>query len=113
MVLCNMKSETKIQERQYFGLLGLDRLPLVIKVINFCISAVVGINLAFDAWWGRPSYIPSTFLPLVFAWPLSAIVIWLRLTGIKWIWCLVACGVIFVGYFILDTLTSMVAQLGS
>jgi len=106
-----MKSETKNQERKYFGLLGLDRLPLVIKVINFCISTVIGINLAFDSWWGRPSYLSPLFLPLIFAWPLSAIVIWLRLTGIRWIWCLVACGVIFVGYFILDTLTSIVGHL--
>ena len=106
-----MKSETENHERKYFGLLGLDRLPLVIKVINFCVSAVIGINLAFDAWWGRPSYIPASFLPLVFAWPLSAIVIWLRVTGIRWVWCLVACGVIFAGYYVLETLTSIVGHL--
>jgi len=110
-----MKSETKNQERRYFGLLGLDRLPSVIKVMNFCVSAVIGINLAFDSWYshfyrGIPSYISPPFLPLIFAWPLCGIVIWLRLTGVRWLWCLIACGVILVGYYILQALTLAVAH---
>jgi hypothetical protein len=86
-IICiQMNSETTNQERQHFGLLGLDKLPTVVKIINLCISTVVGIALAYDSWIshffrGMPSYISPPFLPLIFAWPVCGILLWLRLTG--------------------------------
>jgi len=110
-----MNSDTANQEKQYFGLIGLDKLPLVVKTINFCISTVIGINLAFDSWYshfyrGIPSYISPPFLPLIFAWPLCGIMLWLRLTGIKWVWCLLASGIILVGYYMLQVLALAIGQ---
>ncbi len=104
-----MKSVTTNQEKQYYGLLGLDRLPLVVKILNFTISIIIGANLAFDSWSmhfyrGIPSYVSPPFLLLIFAWPLCGILIWLRLTGTRWFWCFLAGGLVIVWYRILQIL---------
>jgi len=102
------------QEKQYYGLLGLDRLPRVVKIINLCVSVTIGSGLAFISWFdhiydGVPSYISLPFLPLVFAWPLCAVLLWLRLTGIRWFWCLIASAVLLVGYCMLHILGVLIA----
>lgn len=110
-----MNSIAPSQDKHYFGLLGLDRFPLIFKIINFCISIVVGLILAFDSWYshfyrGIPSYISPPFLPFIFAWPICGILLWLRLTGIRWLWCLVAAGIILIGYYMLQVLAISVGE---
>src|SRR5215217_913632 len=90
-----MSTGTFSEEEPYFGLLGLDRLSPVLKTINFSISTIVGIYLAFHSWSPHffqymPSYTDPLFLIFILGWPLCGILIWLRLTGIRWFWCLMA-----------------------
>ena len=110
-----MKNEATNQKKQYYGLLGLDRLPWSVKVMNFIVSIPVGIYLAFDSWFshfyrGFPFYIAPPFLSLIFAWPLCGILLWLRLTGIRWVWCFVAAVMILLGYYMLQIIALAIGE---
>ncbi len=89
----------------YAGLLGLDRLPAIVKLVNCGVTVGLGIILAVDSWaphLGRDIYFrwhPLNWpLVLLFSWPLCTAVIWLRLTGLRWRWAFLAAAMICVAY---------------
>ena len=95
----------------YAGLLGLDRLPALAKLANWAATIGLGTLLALFSWrhhLGREVYYqwhPLNWpLLLLFTWPLCAAVIWLRLTGLRWRWALLAAALICVGYAVLSGL---------
>ena len=107
-----MNNNATNQEKQYYGLLGLDRLPRNVKIMNLSVSVTISIGFAYISWFshiyeGLPSYIALPFLPLLFAWPLCALLLWLRLTGVRWFWCLVAGFALIAGYCVLHILGSI------
>lgn len=109
---------TEMQEEPYLGLMGLDKLNPSLKVINFVITTVVGIGLAFFSWYPRLyndvvdyQFSPFTWpLIFLFAWPLCAIILWLRITGIRWFWSFVAGIFVSLLYYLLHLLADAVGN---
>ena len=102
------------QEKPYTGLLGLDELPLAIKVPNFLFTVLAGTVIAFFSYFS-PVYFRNTLWPFVFlfAWPGCVLMLWLRLTGIKWHWGLLAVFLVFILFSILESMfESLAASMG-
>ena len=110
-----------IQEKQYSGLLGLDNIHPALKATNFLVSIIIGIMLAFKSWFqalafNRAIYDFEPFSwPLIFllAWPLCAVILWLRLTGLKWRWGFLAGVLVVIIYFVLSAILNAIARMMS
>ena len=109
------------QEAAYRGLLGLDSLPLLLRGLNFLLTVIVGGVLAFQSWrpelYRNPAvydFYPFTW-PVLFllAWPLYAVPLWLRLTGLKWRWGFLAAGLALLLYFTLSSIADAIAWMMS
>lgn len=70
----------------YRGLLGLDKLPIEIKVLNWVICIIVATYLAFKSYFNVEFSMRNFPLLdwLAIASPICIAVAWLRLTGIQW-----------------------------
>ena len=95
------------------GLLGLDGVHPVLKIVNFVLTLIIGVVLAFQAWFdelfygNRAIYHFEPFawpLLFLFAWPLCAIILWLRIMGLRWRWGFLAALLIFISYFVLSVI---------
>jgi hypothetical protein len=108
-------------EKPYMGLLGLDRLHPGLKVVNFIVTVIAGIVLAFQSWFyelysNRAIYHFEPFawpLLFLFAWPVCAAILWLRFTGLKWRWGILAAILIFTIYFIMSAIFEAIAWMMS
>jgi len=87
-------------EKPYAGLLGLDTLPNSLKTLNTLATIVIGAALFSNSWPFTldrgPAYSWWPFswtLIFIYAWPTTAILLWLRLTGLRWRQGLVAVGI--------------------
>ena len=111
----------KSNEKPYLGLLGLDNISPTFKAINLLITIGFGVVAAFHSWFqelyiNRAIYKFEPFswpLVFLFAWPVCAIILWLRLTGLKWRWGFLAGGIVFFIYFILTTIINAIAWMMS
>jgi hypothetical protein len=105
----------------YIGLLGLDKLHPVLKIMNFVVTIIVGIVLGFDSWFHDLYDNPAVYkfepfswpLIFLFAWPLCAAILWLRLTGLKWRWGFLAGILILTIYFLLNAVLNAFAWMMS
>ena len=86
------------QVKQYNGLLGLDNITPAIKVFNFIITVIIGAWMVWNSTIHPVSFPTIQYEPWPLSWPLvfalgppiGLVVLWLRLTGLKWSWGLLA-----------------------
>jgi len=97
------------QEAPYMGLLGLDRIDPRLKIVNFVFTLIIGVVLAFQAWFDElnPIYHFEPFawtLLFLSPWPLCAIILWLRIMGLRWRWGILAAILILIIYFVISAI---------
>jgi hypothetical protein len=105
------------EERSYQGPLGLDGLPPAKKTFNLILTVLVGTVLAVFSWFGRlfegdVIYQLSPFAwPLIFlfAWPTCGVILWLRITGLKWRWSIFAAALVLGLYSVIHWLLYLLA----
>jgi hypothetical protein len=68
----------------YRGLLGLDNLPIAVKVFNWVISFMFATCVSLIGSYRVWQAMPSIFIWIAAGSPIFAAVGWLRLTGVKW-----------------------------
>ena len=104
------------KDQPYHGLFGLDKLPNRAKALNFGLTLIIGAIIAVLAWVppsldsGNPLYElspPAWTLLCLLGWPIFAIILWLRLTGIKWSKSFLAVLLIMVFFVILNFCTPL------
>jgi hypothetical protein len=104
------------QQAPYKGIIGLDGLPGAFKGLNFLVTVSLGFVVAFRSWYSEIysnstiyDFIPFAW-PLLFllAWPLYAIPLWLRLTGLRWRWGFLAAGLVLIGYLFIAAVLRMI-----
>jgi hypothetical protein len=84
--------KTEIMKETYQGLLGLDRLPTVVKTLNWTICVIIAACFAvFDYFNAQVAFPPNSPMRASFGWlalalisPICIAIAWLRLTGVKW-----------------------------
>jgi hypothetical protein len=100
-----------MQGKPYTGMFGLDKLPAIIKFINFTLTVILGTVLAFFSWYsrlydGEAVYQLSPFAwPLIFlfAWPICGLILWLRITGINWFLSVLAGIFVLMLYYVVHS----------
>jgi hypothetical protein len=117
----NMEKELD-QEKNYKGLLSLDNQPPGVKFVNFILTVIIGTWHALG--WNPEryfldianpgslySYSPfSWHLILLFPWPICAVILWLRLSGLAWHWSLLAAFLILVFFYLLASFFSDIGR---